>query len=149
MLWDGRDTEKELEDKRKELEVLTENLNIKDKVYFVGFKKNPHNYVANSDLFVLSSKNEGLPNSLIEAIAVGVPVVSTNCLSGPSEILLDGKGGDLVEVGNVKQMANAIITNLKNIEYATKKHRIAYSNLNRFSYRIVKDQILKIVEKYV
>ncbi|MBN7289257.1 MULTISPECIES: glycosyltransferase [Campylobacter] len=136
-------------DKRKELEVLTENLNIKDKVYFVGFKKNPHNYVANSDLFVLSSKNEGLPNSLIEAIAVGVPVVSTNCLSGPSEILLDGKGGDLVEVGNVKQMANAIITNLKNIEYATKKHRIAYSNLNRFSYRIVKDQILKIVEKYV
>lgn len=60
-------------------------------MFFLGFKSNPYKYIANCDLLVLSSLYEGLPNVIIESIAIGTPVVATDCLSGPREILLDGK----------------------------------------------------------
>ena len=135
-------------EKRDELVKLIEELNIVNKVYFAGFKINPHNYVKNSDLFVLSSLYEGLPNSLIEAIAVDTPAIATNCLSGPSEILLDGEGGDLVEVGNVEQLSKSIIKNLSDREYSKAKQKIAFEHLNRFSYDEVKKDILDLVESY-
>ena len=97
----------------------------------------------------MSSKNEGLPNSLIEAVVLGTPVVSTNCLSGPSEILLDGKGGDLVNVGDSYQMSQAMVRNLTDCDYAFKKHDIAYKNIHRFSYNNVMNEILNMVKKYV
>jgi glycosyltransferase involved in cell wall biosynthesis len=135
-------------EKRSEIEGLIEELNLVDKVYLTGFQSNPHKYVKNSDLFVLSSLYEGLPNSLIEAIAVGTPAIATNCLSGPSEILLDGDGGDLVEVGRVEQLAKSIIKNLSDKEYAKAKQKIAYEHLYRFSYDEVKKDILDLVESY-
>jgi glycosyltransferase involved in cell wall biosynthesis len=71
--------------------------------------KNPYPYMARSAVFVLSSAWEGLPNVLIEALAVGVPVVSTDCRSGPSEILAQGKYGELTPVGDSEAMAAAIL----------------------------------------
>ena len=59
----------------------------KDDIIFIGYTSNPFKYVYNSNVYALSSSNEGFPNSLVEAMAVGTPVVSTNCLSGPKEIL--------------------------------------------------------------
>ncbi|WP_103644157.1 glycosyltransferase [Campylobacter concisus] len=135
--------------KKNELLELVEEFGIQDKVYFAGYIKNPYNYITHSDLFVLSSKNEGLPNSLIEAVVLGTPVVSTNCLSGPSEILLDGKGGDLVNVGDSYQMSQAMVRNLTDCDYAFKKHDIAYKNIHRFSYNNVMNEILNMVKKYV
>lgn len=135
-------------EKRSEIEGLIEELNLVDKVYLTGFQRNPHKYVKNSDLFVLSSLYEGLPNSLIEAIAVGTPAIATNCLSGPSEILLDGDGGDLVEVGSVEQLAKSIIKNISDKEYAKAKQKIAYEHLYRFSYDEVKKDIIELVKSY-
>ena len=135
-------------EKRDEIIRLIEELNLANKVYLAGFQSNPYKYVKNSDLFVLSSLYEGLPNSLIEAIAVDTPVIATNCLSGPSEILLNGEGGDLIEVGNVEQLSKSIIKNLTDREYSKAKQKIAYDHLYRFSYDNVKKDILELVKSY-
>ena len=70
-----------------EYEKLAEELHIRDKVLFAGLKKNPFPYLKASDYYVLTSLSEGLPNALVEALALSVPIVSVNCLSGPAEIL--------------------------------------------------------------
>ena len=76
---------------------------------------NPFPYLLRSDLFILSSIFEGLPNVLLEAITLNKFVISTNCSTGPSEILLNGKGGILVPTKNYKKMAEKlfIITEIK------------------------------------
>lgn len=75
----------------KELKRLVNVLNIKNDVHFLGFQKNPFKYISKSKIFVLSSFHEGFPNAMAEAMACGVPIVSTDCLSGPREILAPGE----------------------------------------------------------
>jgi len=94
---------------QKRLEALVRELRLEDDVALVGFVKNPSAYMAHSAVFVLSSAWEGLPTVLVEAMTVGTPVISTNCESGPAEILDNGKYGDLVPVGNTEAMAEAIL----------------------------------------
>lgn len=91
------------------LEKLITNLGLDNSVDLHGFVDNPYAYMAHATVFVLSSKWEGLPNALIEAMATGAPVVSTDCKSGPREILDGGKYGELVPVGDVDAMAKAIL----------------------------------------
>lgn len=74
-----------------------------------GFVQNPFAYMSRADVFVLSSAWEGFGNVLVEAMATGTPVVSTNCPSGPAEILADGKYGFLTPVGDETAMAKAIL----------------------------------------
>ena len=66
---------------------LAEELGLKEKVLFTGLKKNPFPYLKESDIYLLTSLSEGLPNALVEALALSLPIVSANCLSGPAEIL--------------------------------------------------------------
>ena len=89
-------------------------LDISDYVYLPGFVKNPFSYMAKATVFVLSSAWEGLPTVLIEALACGCPVVSTDCPSGPAEILEDGRFGTLVPVGDDAILAEGIIDCIKN-----------------------------------
>ncbi len=83
-----------------------------DDVKLPGFVSNPFAWLARCSLFVLSSRWEGLPGALIEAMACGAPVVSTNCLSGPDEILEGGRWGRLVPVGDVAALAQAMADTL-------------------------------------
>ena len=93
---------------RGQLHSLAEELGVAGEVSFPGFVDNPYAYMARSRLFVLSSAWEGFGNVLVEALAVGVPVVATDCPSGPREILQDGRYGALVPVGDVPALASAM-----------------------------------------
>lgn len=94
--------------RRGELTALAERLGIAGDCELPGWKENPYPYMASSAVFVLSSAWEGLPNALIEAMACGCPVVSTNCPGGASEILEGGAYGPLVPVGDAAALATAI-----------------------------------------
>lgn len=89
---------------------LAKDLGIEGEVEFLGFQRNPFKYMARSSLFVLSSLYEGFPNVLLEAMALGLPVISTDCPSGPGEIIEDQKNGILVPVKEERALAGAIIT---------------------------------------
>jgi glycosyltransferase involved in cell wall biosynthesis len=90
------------------LHALAAELGVGDDVRFPGFVQNPLPYMARAAVFVLSSAWEGLPGVLIEAMACGCPVVSTDCPSGPAEILEHGRLGPLVPVGDDAALARAI-----------------------------------------
>lgn len=111
---------------RKDLEKLVKDLDLSDKVTLPGFKKDVTIEYKKSDLFVLSSDYEGFGNVLVEAMSVGTPVVSTDCKSGPREILCDGKYGKLVPIGDVDALAKAMLQALQE-EHDTEalKHRAA------------------------
>lgn len=86
---------------------------VHDKITFAGYQENPYNLMASSDIFVASSLWEGFCNVIIEAMACGVPVISTDCPFGPNEIITDGVNGLLVPVNDVEAMAGAILKLLK------------------------------------
>ncbi len=93
---------------RQNLEVLCGELNLRDSVDFAGVSSNVEAWMESAGIFVLSSRSEGFPNVLIEAMAMGAPVISADCLHGPSEIITDNKDGRLVPVGDFEQLASAI-----------------------------------------
>ncbi len=93
-----------------------EELGIKDKVDFTGSVSNPHKYTAKCDIFVCSSVFEGFSNSLLEAIALGLPTVSTDHKFGANEMIENGKSGILVPVSDPKAMAEAILRILEDGE---------------------------------
>ena len=93
---------------RAALEKLVIDLELGGRVEMPGFQSNPYAYMAQAAVYVLSSRWEGLPTVLIEALACGTPVVSTDCPSGPEEILCGGKYGRLVPVGDSDALAIAL-----------------------------------------
>lgn len=100
-------------DLRKELEQLIINHNLENNIFLAGFKVDPSPWYDTADLFVLSSSWEGFGNVLVEAMQARLPIVSTNCDSGPSEILQDGKFGILVPINDHKALANGILQALQ------------------------------------
>ncbi|ELZ36066.1 glycosyl transferase family protein [Halorubrum saccharovorum DSM 1137] len=95
-------------DRREELESLIQRYGIGDSVDLPGFVDNPFKYMKQADVFVLSSRWEGFGNVIVEAMACGTPIVSTNCPSGPAEILQNGKYGQLVRTGDPEALAAAV-----------------------------------------
>ena len=93
---------------RGDLEALARDLGVADSLWMPGFRPNPATFLEHAHVFVLSSNWEGFGNVIVEALAAGVPVVSTDCPSGPAEILAGGKYGRLVPVGDPGAMAQAI-----------------------------------------
>ena len=96
-------------EERSNLESLIDSLQLHNDVSLPGFVANPYSFLKHCSLFVLSSRWEGLPTVLIEAIACGAPVISTDCPSGPREILRNGELGSLVPVNDKEALATSII----------------------------------------
>jgi glycosyltransferase involved in cell wall biosynthesis len=95
-------------EERLKLEALVKDLGLAGVVSLPGFLPNPYAFMAHAAVFVLSSRWEGLPTVMVEALAVGLPIISTDCPSGPREILSDGKFGQLVPVEDPEALAQAI-----------------------------------------
>lgn len=129
-------------EERPNLEQLCRDLDIQKDVDLPGFVENPFQYMNRAGVFVLSSDYEGLPGVLIQAMACGAPVVSTDCLSGPREILEDGKWGRLVAVGDERGLADAIVAALSDTECPHVKLRAM-----DFHATIAVDNYLKLVMK--
>ena len=109
--------------------------NIQKNVKLIGYKKNPFPYIIKSDILILSSKFEGLPNILLEAQYLKKYVISSNCSSGPKEILLNGKAGDLFKSNDYKGLAYKINYYCENKNRFKKKILLGYKNLHRFDYK--------------
>jgi glycosyltransferase involved in cell wall biosynthesis len=95
-------------EKRVELEALVKQLNLEHDVSMPGFVPNPYPFISKASLFVLSSRWEGLPTVLVEALYCGPPIIATDCPSGPREILREGQYGRLVPVGDAASLAQSI-----------------------------------------
>ena len=115
----------------KKLKYLSKELKINKQVKFLKYQ-NAEQKILNSKIFILNSLWEGLPNILIEAQMLKTPIISTNCESGPNEILNKGKLGYLTPVDNEKKLALKIINVLNNYGAAKKKAQLGLKYLNRF-----------------
>jgi glycosyltransferase involved in cell wall biosynthesis len=126
---------------RPALEALTVELGLQESVSLLGNVSNPYVFMAKSAVFVLSSRYEGLPTVLVEAMACGCPVVSTDCPSGPSEILNDGEYGHLTPPGDPDALAAAILDVLRGNGRAVPAEWLA-----QFEFEPVLRQYLKITK---
>ncbi len=126
---------------RGELEALVATLGLQELVSLPGFVKNPYQYMARAGVFALSSRWEGLPTVLIEAMALGIPVVSSNCRSGPEEILQAGRLGWLVPVDDIEGLAAAIAEAL-----TARTPRYRSEDLQCYHFDFAAKQYLQLVE---
>ncbi|OOZ40373.1 glycosyl transferase [Solemya pervernicosa gill symbiont] len=123
------------------LRTLAVELGIEDRVLFAGFHEDPSPFYATANLFVLSSDHEGFGNVIVEALSFGLPVVSTNCPSGPAEILGNGCWGMLVPVGDVAALSDAMEEALNaSVDHEALKRRAA-----EFSPEIAAQQYLDLL----
>lgn len=131
---------------RDSLKSLAEELGVGADVGLAGFADNPYKYMAHSDVFVLSSRYEGLPNVLIEAMGLGTPVISTDCPGGAREILLDGELGPLVPVGDSQALAREITEILAEPESARRRVGRGQAYLDRFRPQTCLARYLELAE---
>jgi len=121
-------------DKKDKLIRYINSNNLKKIVKIKNHTKNPFPYIKSSNIFILSSLFEGLPNVLLEAITLNCFVISTDCPTGPSEILDKGKGGLLFKTSDYMDLSNKILTFIANKKKYEKKLKFAHKRLNRFNY---------------
>ena len=124
--------------------ILQNNLN--NKITIMEFSKNPYATIKQCELLVLSSKYEGLPNVLLEAQVLKKFIISSNCPTGPREILLDGKGGLLFDVGNYNQLSKKIIFYKKNKKKLAKLINFSTYKLDRFNFDLCLKKYLNLIE---
>ncbi|MCB9811688.1 glycosyltransferase [Candidatus Nomurabacteria bacterium] len=123
------------------LEALARELNIEDQVSLLGYTDNPYPWYKKADVLVLSSTREGLPTVLIEALALGTKVVSTDAPTGPREILKNGQYGTLVAMNDPESLANAIIRTL-----ISPRPIVPTSALSAYKAEMATDEYLKILK---
>lgn len=130
---------------KKNIIDFIEKNNLNKNIKILDYKKNPFNYMRFSDVFILSSIYEGLPNVLLEAISLKKFIISSNCPTGPAEILNNGKGGLLFKVKDHNDLARKITFYSKNRLKLKQKINYAYSKLSRFNYYYNLNKYLKTI----
>ncbi|MEK7384187.1 MAG: glycosyltransferase, partial [Elusimicrobiota bacterium] len=129
-------------EERSALESLVKALGLEGDVALPGFARNPYALMRKASCLVLSSTFEGFGNVLVEALAMGCPVVSTDCPCGPTEILAGGEWGRLVPIGDPEALAAAVLPLLDGKAERDPEHLRAY--LRRFSLAEVTSQYLDV-----
>ncbi len=117
---------------RKNLGNYIKNLKTQNKIKLIGHKDNPYKFLKNSDLYLNSSSFEGFPNSVVEAVNAGVPVIASQSYGGINDILLNGKGGEIY-IGNYITLRDKIVHFINNKNIFLKKIKTAHKNLKRFT----------------
>ena len=130
--------------KKNLLKKIVNEKKLQNNVKFKGYI-NPNKYLLSSKILILNSFFEGMPNILLEGLAHKIPIISTNCKSGPNEILCNGKYGTLTVVNNNILLAKKIIKTLNNYSNALKKAEVGFKSLKRFDF----DMQLKKIENYI
>ena len=133
-------------DKENDLKKFCVLNNLSDKVKFLGYKRNIYPYLKWSNLLVLSSKYEGSPNVLIEAISMRKIVISSDCPTGPKEILKNGKAGYLFKTSDFKDLAKKIFFSFNNKKISKQKIKYAQKTIERYNINKNKAQLVKIIE---
>ena len=106
---------------RENLQLLIDQLKLNDRAYLMGRKQNIIDYIQDASIFVLPSNSEGMPNSLLEAMALGIPSISTDCpIGGPAVIIRNNENGILVPMNDQKELINAIEKILNDKGFANK-----------------------------
>ena len=134
--------------KEKILKQFILNNKLQNKIKLMGYKENSISYIKLADVFVLSSSFEGLPNVLIEALYLKKYIISSNCPTGPNEILNGGKYGSLFRVGNDQQLFQ-ILKKFKHNKKINYKINQGYKSLIRFDYKINCEKYYKLILNYL
>ena len=134
---------------KNELQNLIENLDLKKRVILTGWKKNLKTYYLNSKLFILNSLYEGFGNVLIDAINYELPIITTNCKSGPNEIIDYGKGGFLTPIRDPKLLSQKILFCINNYKLAQRKSQYAKRNIKKFNCEINCEKYFKLISKTI
>ena len=129
----------------KKLVSFVEENKLNNKVRFIKYKRNPYPFIKQADIFVLSSKYEGLPNVLLEAAALKKFIISTDCPSGPREILLNGKGGNLIPVGDYRKLSKQLVLFVRNKSINKKLINLTFKNLTRFDLKQNLEKYLDLI----
>jgi glycosyltransferase involved in cell wall biosynthesis len=122
------------------LKQLSEDLGISDSVSFIGFLSNPYSVIKYACAFILSSRHEGMPTVLVEAMALETPVIAFNCPTGPNELIINGQNGTLVEHLDIEQLSNAISN------YKTLPCKNLRESIDHFSYSEVASNYIALCE---
>ncbi len=131
-------------EKEASLKTLCKDLGISDFVIFQGSTSNPFCYMKRCLFFVLTSDYEGFPNVLAEALACGAAVISTDCPTGPSELIKDGYNGILVPTDQVRPLAQAMTTLCNNPDLRTQLKNAALPSVSHLQLTQITNQFLKI-----
>lgn len=132
---------------RENLEQLIVKLNLQHKCLLLGEQSNPYPYMKNADLFLHTSKREGLPTVLLESLVLGVPVISTDCPTGPREILNDGKCGALIEMGNTQKFIDEVLTYLNTPERVIECKQHINQHILSFSETETKNKLITLLRE--
>ena len=128
------------------LEFIRKN-NLQKIIKIINFKKNPYPYLRLANLFILTSNFEGLPNVLLEAMQLKKYIISTNCPTGPREILKNGKLGSLAPIGDVSSLSKYVIDFTLKKKIINNKINEAFKSLKRFNYENNLNKYYKTVIK--
>ncbi|PWX16158.1 hypothetical protein CYK66_10205 [Clostridium perfringens] len=136
---------------RPELQRQIQSYNLEKRIFLKGTRKNIHSSIYDASLFILSSDYEGLPNALIEAMALGIPCISTDCKPGGArEIINDNEDGLIVKINDAEALSYAIKYVLENSDFADKLSKNALKNISRFDSKVIynnwSDYMKKLLE---